>query len=282
MTHSPIRYLAAKRTVDDRSLSRRVRNRLCTELPPAPAIFEPGCGTGVTVPRLLEWGVTTGSYRGVDTLSETIAHARAVRPAELRRMGYDVVETDTGFRVGGLTVSFEAGDALVRVAETGPHDLVVAQQFLDLVDIDHAVEIVTAALSPGGLAYLPLTFDGVTLFEPPHPADEAMLTAYHATMDQRAGSSRAGRDLFDTLQSLPGTVLAVDAADAIVRPRDGEYPADERFVLESILSFIDDEVDASDVPARDDWLRTRRQQVRDAELLYVAHRYDVLYQTASG
>lgn len=282
MAPSTVRYLAAKRSVDDRSLSRRVRDHLCAALPTAPAVFEAGCGTGVTVPRLLEWGLTAGSYIGVDTTRETIEHARAVRPAELRRMDYDVTETDSELRAEGLSVSFETGDALVRAGETAPHDLIVAQQFVDIVDIDRAVEVFTEALRPGGLAYFPLTFDGVSLFEPPHTADGEMLTAYHATMDERTGSSRAGRELLDSLQLRPGTVLAVDSADAIVRPRNGGYPADERFFLDSILSFIDDAVTPTDVPARDDWLRTRRQQVRDAELLYVGHRYDILYETISG
>jgi len=281
MAPSTIRYLAAKRSVDDRSLSRRVREGLRAELPPAPAVFEAGCGTGVTVPRLLKWGLTAGQFRGVDTAGETIDHARSVRPPELRHMGYDVTETDSGFRVEGLSVSFETGDALVRVEETAPHDLVIAQQFLDLVDIERAVEAFTDSLRPGGLAYFPLTFDGVSLFDPPHPADEDVLETYHDSMDERAGSSRAGRDLLDALGSLPGEVLAVDAADAIVRPKNGRYPADEGFFLESILSFFADEITAADVPGRDDWLRARRGQLRDGELLYVAHRYDVLYQAAS-
>ncbi|MFB6257040.1 MAG: SAM-dependent methyltransferase, partial [Haloplanus sp.] len=76
MEHADRRYLEAKRTVDDRALDRRVRDRFLDELPGAPRIREAGVGTGVTVPRLLDWGITAGDYLGVDRGAEVIEYAR--------------------------------------------------------------------------------------------------------------------------------------------------------------------------------------------------------------
>lgn len=273
-----IRYLEAKRSVDERSLSVRVRDRLLSALPPAPVVFEAGCGTGVTVPRFQSWGVDDARYVGVDSDPEVVAFAREVRPAQLRRTG-STGESGTGDQSGRLDFEFETGDALSAVSASDP-DLVVAQQFMDLVDVPRALDRFETALGPGGLAYFPLTFDDLSVFQPSHPADDAVLAAYHATMDDREnGDSRAGRHLADTLRRRPGDLLAMDASDAIVRPRNGRYPHDERFFLGSILDFVASEVPSSAVPGRDEWLAARREQLAAGELLYVAHRYDLLYRT---
>lgn len=262
-----IRYLDGKRTVDDRSLSRRVIDQLCSSLPDQPSIFEAGCGTGVTVPRLTDWGITDADYVGVDTSAELVREASS-RWADEHSGG-----TDT------RTVQFETGDALDAIEHRPPQDLLIAQQFLDLVDIDRALDVFTNALRPGGLAYFPLTFDGISIFEPAHPEDEAMMAAYHDSMDQRPnGNSKAGRHLATALRELPGELLAMDSADAIVRPQGGSYPADEQYVLETILDFVAEEIPTRAVPARDEWLSTRREQIEKGELLYVAHRYDLLYR----
>ncbi len=298
MDHALVRYLEAKRSVDDRSLSRRVRAALFDALPDEPRIVEAGAGTGSTVPRLVEAGVA-GDYRGIDAAERLVAFARAVRPRELRRRGYDAVGTDRGGRVrvsGGpdgpapdraLEFAFEVGDALTAVGEGPPADLLVAQQFMDLVPMERALDAFLDALAPGGLAYFPLTFDGTTIFQPDHPADGAVERAYHADIDAAPDrDSHAGRHLLDALRRRPGDLLAVGSSDAVVRPRtDGadegartSYPADEAYFLERILGFVDDTVTADEVPERDDWLATRRSQLTAGELSYVGHRYDLLYR----
>ena len=154
MDHADVRYLEAKRTVDERALSRRVRAALRSELPAAPRVLEAGCGTGVTVPRLLDWGVDAGRYLGVDRDERVVAHARDARVAELRSAGREVERTPRGGRVGECSFAFEVGDALDVFGSGDPFaegddsravapdrdapgadgaDLLVAQAFLDLV-----------------------------------------------------------------------------------------------------------------------------------------------------
>lgn len=275
--HARVRYLDAKRTVDDRAFDRRVRERLLSALPPSPSVFDAGAGTGVTVPRLLEWGVDAGRYRGVERSAALVEHAREARTSELERAGYDPDPTESGFRVANLEVAFERGDAL-EAARTADADLVVAQAFADLVSLREAVDAFEEALVPGGLAYLPITFDGGTVLQPDHPDDDAVERAYHRAIDDRPGrDSRAGRHLLDLLRRADGDLLAAGASDWVVRPRGGSYPADEAYFLECVLGFVADALEEVGHDA-DGWLGTRRDQLAAGELSYVAHGYDLLYR----
>ncbi len=294
MDGAAVRYLEAKRSVDDRALSPRVRDRLLEELPDTPRVLEAGCGTGATVPRLHDWGVTAGSYRGVDRDEGVVSFAREVRPAEMRRAGHDVVASDDGFAVGDLSVTFEVGDAIVAFGDGGDSgngsdagdggdaDLFVASAFADLVPLDALVEAFETALAPRGLAYLPITFDGGTVFQPDHPADDAVERAYHRAIDVVPGrDARAGRHLVDLLGRRSGDLLSVAASDWIVRPHGEEYPADEAYFLGCILGFVEEALGDADepVPGLEGWLRARHDQLAAAELTYVAHQYDLLYRT---
>jgi SAM-dependent methyltransferase len=290
MEHALPRYLESKRSIDDRAVAPRVRDRFLTELPPAPDILEAGCGTGVTVPRLLSWGVDAGRYWGVDADERIVPFARWLRPSTLRRAGYTVDEaggtgggTDAAdFTAENLAVSFTVGDALDTLETTAGVDAVIAQAFADLVPLDRLVSALDAALRPGGVAYLPITFDGGTIFQPDHPADDAVEAAYHAAIDARPGRDvRAGRHLIDSFRQRDGDLLAVGSSDWIVRPHGGTYPADERYFLDRLLGFVERAVSDGDrdVEGSDAWLSTRREQVAAGELTYVAHQYDLLYRT---
>jgi len=267
------RYLEAKRTVDDRAIDHRVRDRLLEALPDAPRIVEAGAGTGATVPRLRDWGVTAGEYRGIDRNGAVLDLARERRMAEC---GGD--PAGTGFRVDDLTVRFERGDALDAGLD-GWADLVVAQAFLDLVPIDGALDAFERALRPGGLVYAPITFDGETAFQPDHPADEAVVAAYHEAIDGEPGrDARAGRHLLNRCRERDGDLLAVGASDWVVYPPS---PADEHYFLETILDFVAEAVEGV-VDGAEAWLDARRRQLDEERLSYVAHGYDVLYRGPGG
>ena len=280
MNHAATRYLEAKRSIDDRALAPRVRDRLLAHLPDEPRIREAGCGTGATVPRLLAWGVDSGSYRGVDRDQGAIAFARHVRPAALRHAGHDTVEIDRGFRVDDLSITFETGDALDAFDENSA-DLFVAQAFADLVPLAALVDTFESVLAPGGMAYLPITFDGGTVFQPDHPRDDAIERAYHRAIDRLPGRDvTAGRHLADLLRERSGELLAMASSDWVVRPRESGYPADERYFVRCILEFVDELLSNADehVDGLDEWLTTRRRHLSDGELTYVAHQYDLLYR----
>ena len=298
MEHALPRYLESKRSVDERALASRVRDQFVAELPPEPTLLEAGCGTGVTVPRLLSWGVDAGRYTGVDADERIVTFARGVRPTALRRAGYAVsegaaAESQPGgapgrrpdFTVEDLAVGFETDDALDALAAATGVDAVIAQAFADLVPLSTLVSAIESALRPGGVAYLPITFDGGTIFQPDHPADDAVEAAYHAAIDDRPGRDvRAGRHLIDLFRRRDGDLLAVGSSDWIIRPRGGEYPADERYFIGRLLGFVADAVGDShrEVEGFDEWLSARRDHLARGELTYVAHQYDLLYRTPTG
>lgn len=280
MSHADVRYLEAKRSVDDHALSTPVRERLLATLPDAPTVLDAGCGTGAMLQRLHEWGVTAGSYRGVDRGERVVAFASTERPRILGWQGADVTPIESGAVVDDLRATFERGDAFETFADAGPADLFVAAAFADLVPVERLVDLAERVLRPGGLAYFPITFDAGTVFVPDHPADEAVERAYHRAIDAEPGRDvRAGRQLAGRLQTRDGDVLAMDASDWVVRPVEGAYPADEAAFLDRILDFVEDALAGTNVEGFDDWLATRRAQLEAAELTYVAHQYDLLYRT---
>ncbi|WP_049979746.1 class I SAM-dependent methyltransferase [Halolamina rubra] len=276
MEHANVRYLEAKRGVDDRALNRRVRDRLLADLPPAPEIVEFAAGTGVTLPRLVEWGVTEFDYLGIERDADLVSYARDRRAADLADAVGGVTPTEQGFRAGDATVAFRTGDALA--VDDGDADLVVAQAFADLVPHDDLLAAAERALGPDGLLYLPITFDGGTLFQPDHPADDRVEAAYHDRIAAEPGRDpRAGRHLLDRCRAADGDLLGAGASDWIVRPIEGEYPGDEGFFLSRILEFVADALDGANVDGATDWIETRRRQLAAGELTYVAHQYDLLY-----
>ncbi len=281
MNHAEPRYLEAKHTLDSRARSPRVRDKLRAELPADPTIVEIGCGTGTLLPRLIEWGIDAGTYRGIDADEQLIEFARDVRPAEFRREEFAITEQERGLTVKDLSVTFEQGDGLKALGATTDVDLVIAQAFADLVPISALVDSVESALAPGGLAYFPITFDGGTIFQPDHPSDQAVERAYHESIDaQRGRDVHAGRHLADTLARREnGTLVGMAASDWVLRPREGSYPADEAYFLSVILDFIEQAVSNADVGGISDWLATRRAQLAAGGLTYVAHQYDLLYKT---
>lgn len=272
MNHATPRYLDAKRSVDSRALSPRVRERLLADRQDEPRILEAGCGTGTMVPRLHRWGVDAGTYRGVDRSTAVLKHAREQRAVEL-----DADPIDGGFRVEDLDVRFDQGDALSAFdGEAG--DLLVAASFLDLVPVHGAFDAFENALRPAGLVYAPLTFDGGTIFQPDHSDDRVIEAAYHDAIDGQSGHDvHAGRHVLDHLREREGRLLSVGSSDWIVRPHGGSYPAEERTFLAAILGFVADTV--GDHPKANDWLETRRRQLETGTLSYATHQYDFLYRT---
>src|SRR5205814_10317265 len=126
--YDEVRYLRAKRSVDDRALNRGVLETFDAALRklPGPArILELGAGVGTMVPRLLNRGLMAARYTLVDRDGQSLAAAAAQlgRHSHIAGIGVplDFVEDD-------VFTWLEAG------AEP-PFDAVLASAFLDLVDV---------------------------------------------------------------------------------------------------------------------------------------------------
>lgn len=270
------RYLTAKTTVDDRALHGPTEARLETELADVSAerdretpvrVLEVGAGVGTTLPRLLARDRLPGRvhYTMLDREAENVEHAHE----RLRAWGdrpdtpVDLVEADDpadDLRLshddGIVTVRFVAADAFEFAADRGAdapdYDLLLAQAFLDLIDLDADLPRLLSVVADGGLVYAPITFDGETVFEPT-PADlrdDAVLDLYHATMDapDRPGSSTTGRELLTALPASGCAILSAGASDWVVYPQDVDDPSEAPPAPDSAADAAGASTPAADMP----------------------------------
>ena len=278
-----IRYLAAKRSVDDRALNRRVWDAMLAAVGDPPAGAQPGGGHG---PRVLELG------GGIGTMIDRVAEEGRLLPASwtmideqpaLIARARERLGKAPPFPLELIAIGLDA----YLAAPFRPFDLVMANAFLDLLDPPRVLPRMTALCRPGGLFLFSITFDGFTAFEPEidRDLDTRITELYHRTMDERisggkrSGDSRCGRHLLSLLPQCGCTIMAAGSSDWIVYPSSGQYAADERFFLGCILGFFEESLSARpemDRPTLHTWLRTRREQLARAELVFMAHQLDVL------
>jgi len=301
LTYSFLRYLAAKKSVDDRALNWQVWRRLVGALPDATPeqplrILEVGAGIGSMVERLLAGDILThATYTAIDMEPTLLAEARRRLTQWAVEQGFQVRENGSGqlhLRRAGhhVTVETEAIDvALFIDREHGRRtwDLLIGQAFLDLIDVRTALPGLCSLVRPGGLLYFPITFDGGTVFQPEGDAafDRAIEVCYHQTMDQRvldgkpSGDSRTGRRLFAHLRTAGVDVLAAGSSDWVVFAGADGYPADEEYFLHDIIHTIGaaltghPQLDAERLGA---WVAQRHAQIERGALVYIAHQLDVL------
>lgn len=167
----------------------------------------------------------------------------------------------------------------------------MAHSFLDLVNLDSALNLLSSLPGPDCLFSFTLVFDGATILRPPISSslDAGVETCYHRSMDERVvnglppGNSQTGRLLLETL-TLPGqaltlrgvSILEAGGSDWVVYP---PYRGDEAYFLHHILHFMEGPPrDSLDLEPRllDEWLETRHRQVEEGKLIYIAHQLDVV------
>jgi hypothetical protein len=291
-----IRYLAAKRTVDDRALNRVVWRSLERELAAtgSPSTLEIGFGIGTMLERALEWRlIRRGTYTGVDSSAFCIEHAERTLPDRLRALGLSTSRIAAGHSIrGGDTVvdlEVACADLFDRPRRYAGRrwDLLLAHAFTDLLDVPTALPVLLSLLVPGGLFSFSIVFDGTTALEPAvDPVlDECIERVYHRTMDERlvngrlSGDSRSGRHLFGHLARAGARVLEAGSSGWVVHARDGIYPADEAYFLRAIVDTVVGALasrEEIDPPRLAEWRRLRHEQIERGALVYVAHQLDVL------
>jgi SAM-dependent methyltransferase len=273
-----IRYLAAKKTVDDRALNRRVWDRMILRAGnPPPRVLELGGGIGTMVERVAADGrLAPRSWTLIDSQPALIEVAR-------RRLA------GSGFELELIACGLEE----YRSSGFAPFDLVVANAFLDLFDTAQVLQEIRVLCRPSGHFLFSITFDGLTALEPEIDADldRRIIELYHRTMDERivegkrSGDSRCGRHLLTLLPRCGYRIVEAGPSDWIVHPRDGEYPADERFFLSCILGFFEESLSARPELGKNElgrWMKARRDQLAAGELVFIAHQLDVLATPAAG
>jgi hypothetical protein len=286
MSHAYTRYLAAKKSVDDRALNRQVLAELCRLMPAGePRVLEIGAGLGTMVARLLDWQViSAGEYTLLDVDRELLLNSRAWLSAWATARGLRPEPLPDGLRLGDLRVRLVQAElgSYVEADHGQPAEVLIAHAFLDLVDVPAMLPGLFRLLVPGGIYWFTANFDGETVFQPDHPLDDDIMRAYHRSMDDRvrygrpAGESRTGRHLFRHLLAAGAPPLSSGSSDWVVHARpDGTYRDGEAYFLERILDTIQDALHDRTGPADlADWMAVRRRQLAGGELVYIAHQLD--------
>jgi len=272
--YDEVRYLRAKRSVDDRALNRGVLETFDAALRtlPGPArILELGAGVGTMVPRLLDRGLMAANYTLVDRDGRSLAAAKAQLDHHSSNFAViDFVEDDvfTWLEAGGEP----------------PFDAVLASAFLDLVDVRALLPLLWRRVRPGAPFWFSINFDGETIFVPEVAADADIFARYHRTMDERvrngrrAGESRTGRRLLEIVPASGARITAAGGSDWVVWPEGGRYPGDEAYFLHHIVHTVDEALAGApslDPGALASWVAARHAQIDRAELSYIAHQLDV-------
>jgi len=295
------RYLAAKKSVDDRALNKDVWRALSGLLLRGQAeqplrVLEVGAGIGTMVERVLAWQlVDYASYTALDALPENFALARQRLPAWGEKAGFQVqaprpdqlIFARPGQRLELQWVTADLFAFLAGQAQAKPYDLLLAHAFLDLMPLPETLPLLFQQLRPGGLFYFTLNFDGATLFDPPldPELDERIQILYHRTMDERrlqgkpTGGSRCGSRLFTQLRLAGAEILQAGASDWVVFAGKEGYPQEEAFFLHFILDTLRQALlgcPELDEQVLERWVAARRQQIERGELSYIAHQLDFL------
>jgi hypothetical protein len=296
--YSFTRYLAAKKSVDDRALNRVVWQTLVENLPDSGPdkplkVLEVGAGIGTMIERALDWGLLShAGYTAIDSQGENIAVAHRRLKAWAAGNGYNAKAVPGGLEISRdgkrVAVELEAIDLydfVAREAGNRHWDLLIAHAFLDLIDLPTTLSQLFALLGEGGLFYFTINFDGVSVLQPEMDGalDEKILGLYHRTMDERtvagkkSGHSRSGRGLFEQITRAGGRISQAGASDWVVYPSEGSYPFDEAYFLHFILHTIHEalsghpELEAGQL---DGWIACRHTQIERAGLVYIAHQLD--------
>lgn len=280
-SYSYARYLRSKRTVDDRALNREVRDTVLSNLPSDRPlrIAELGGGVGTMIDRLIETGgIARADYVLVDAEKSFLDEAETLAPkwrkGETRNQGPSAVSFEVSTQHARLETWLEE--------DTSGFDLIIAHAVLDLIDTRSVLPQLIGRLTEEGLFWPTINFDGETIFMPRDPRDPALLEAYHRSMDERAlngkpaGSSTAGRELFEHIREAGGSILSAGSSDWVVFGDGSGYPSDEAYFVHHILHTVEEELKSHPElgPTVEAWGQDRHAQVQRGELVYIAHQLD--------
>lgn len=170
----------------------------------------------------------------------------------------------------------------------GPEfDIILASSYLDIVPVPETLRLLQTVLKPVGILYLPLNYDGLTLFHPvvDRQLDDEIVALYNLSMDNRridglqTGGSLTGRKLLDWLPEAGYEIVCAGSSDWCLLPVKENYRGDEGYFLECILQFVEDSVSPlwKDKPEiLENWLALRRRQIIEGKLSYLAHQLDYM------
>ncbi len=288
--YSYMRYLEAKRSVDDRALNRPVFQTLQENLRSHPTesdlqILDLGGGTGSMIRRSLQWAlISGGTYTIVDQSDEALDSI----PEAMKAFCEETLP-EAKWHQSGEKLSLQHGEHTLHIERVHSdlqdflgktaqrYDLIIANAVLDLVDVDQVLPAIWKVCRPGALFWFTINFDGESVFLPSLPEDAAIFEAYHTSMDSRPGSRAAGRALFSQMANQGIAISAAGSSDWVVHAHEGRYVDEEEYFLHHIVHTVDQELcEHPDLPSDSfqQWIALRHQHISQGELIYIAHQLD--------
>jgi SAM-dependent methyltransferase len=213
-------WLALREPVDHRSVNRELAGRVSDwfGMPDHISIIDLGCGAGSNLRGTHHLFGDSQHWTLVDYDPALLDAARLRLMAwadEASEAGEEVLLLKDGKR---LMVDFRRADLntdLERVLDWRP-DLVTAAALFDLVSPRWVTRFVTALKDRRLPLYTVLTYDGREVWQPAHPADTAMVAAFHAHQHSDKGfGPAAGPDACNVMaEAFRQAGYSADTADS--------------------------------------------------------------------
>jgi hypothetical protein len=257
-------YLEAKQLLDQRSRSREVEEWFHRELESMALVKGPL--------RLVEMGAGTLGYpRYAQVPWQHLKEYLAYEPEETLRK-----RSQTSDLPGAGKISLVAGGTETFLLSSGsPADVFTAHAFLDLMDPRRFLPQIFNKMSPGGLFYFTLVFDGMSCFLPEDPDDRPMIQAYHKSMVSHNGQrdgAMTGRRTLDLLSQKKLRWIARPTAWQLL-PKDS-LPGRDVF-LAQMLRYFQGALEKEKPEAWEDWLQRRLYQLKSGQLGFLASYWDI-------
>ena len=284
-------YFEAKAFVDERSLHEPTKSLFLALAGRLNGIvLDLGCGSGKMLQRLLKWGVPDSRiYVGVDYDPSVVEPFKHTFNAFFGQFEANAGERRIEITApGGIRVLLYTQGVEDYLWGQNQFEVITSCSFFDLVNVYSVLPLVYEKLSKGGWVYSVCNFSGVTYFEPviSSELDERVVRLYHDSMRQRNltlgipdGEYCSGRKLAPVWQRCGGEVVSLGSSDWVVCPKHGEYPKEERRLLQSIVNFVAEALRGHSELAPEEidfWIRERKRQMENGELIFVAHNLDFL------
>lgn len=217
MSFSPD-WLALREPADHAARSAHLLSRLATQFGDRDevSVVDLGCGAGSNLRGTWRALPDRQTWRLVDYDPVLLAAARQglVAWADRTEEAGAALVLSKGAKI--LTVSFHQADlnGELDAVFPGGTDLVTAAALFDLVSeawISRFVDVLARRALP---LYTVLTYDGTERWDPPHPADAAMLAAFHAHQgtDKGFGPAAGPRATAAMAEAFAATGYAVERA----------------------------------------------------------------------
>lgn len=296
--YSFTRYLAAKKSVDDRALNRQVLQVLGDTLGEIThdrrlKVLEIGAGIGTMIERMVDWGIffeveltaIDAEMENIDVGRQRLLHWAAQNGFRIVENGVELQFSSDRGEILVKLLAVDLFDFLEQYEGSKSWDLLIAHAFLDLVDVPDTLPRIFNLAGDGRLFYFSINFDGLTILQPTidREFDQQVLQIYHRTMEQRLrsghqfGDQFTGRHLFEHIQQAGGHILASGSSDWVVHPGSTGYPEDESYFLHFIIHTIYQALENHpelDHQRFSRWIDQRHEQIDRLELVYIAHQLD--------